>query len=66
MKIHTLGTCAGTEPMPARQHASCVFEVNGRFYWFDAGSGCARTAALSGISLLNAAIIAGDGDTREF
>ena len=51
MKIHTLGTCAGTEPMPTRQHASCVFEVNGRFYWFDAGSGCARTAALNGIPL---------------
>ena len=54
MKIHTLGTCAGTEPMPARQHASCAFEVNGRFYWFDAGSGCARTAALNGLSLLKA------------
>ena len=51
MKIRTLGTCAGTEPMPARQHASCVFEINGHPYWFDAGSGCSRTAALGGLLL---------------
>ena len=30
MKIHTIGTCAGTEPMPTRQHACCIFEVNGK------------------------------------
>ena len=46
MKIHTIGTCAGTEPMPTRQHACCMIEVNGKLYCFDAGSGCARTAWL--------------------
>ena len=51
MKLHTLGTCAGTEPMPTRQHASCVFEINGHQYWFDAGAGCSRTAALGGLPL---------------
>ena len=51
MKIHTIGTCAGTEPMPTRQHACCMFEVNNKFYTFDAGAGCSRTAWLKGIPL---------------
>ena len=51
MKIHTIGTCAGTEPMPTRQHACCIFEVNGKLYCFDAGSGCSRTAWLKGLPL---------------
>ena len=51
MKIHTIGTCAGTESMPTRQHACCMFEVNGKFYVFDAGSGCHRTAKNKGIPL---------------
>ena len=51
MRLHTLGTCAGTEPMPTRPHASCVFEINGHPYWFDAGAGCSRTAALGGLLL---------------
>lgn len=54
MKIHTLGTCSGTEPMPTRQHAACVFEINGKYYWFDAGCGCSRTAHLTGMDLLKA------------
>lgn len=52
MKITFLGTCAGTEPMPTRNHTSFCIEENGRVYWFDAGEGCSRTAHLMGIDLL--------------
>lgn len=52
MKITFLGTCAGTEPMPTRNHTSFCIEENGRIYWFDAGEGCSRTAHLMGIDLL--------------
>jgi ribonuclease BN (tRNA processing enzyme) len=51
VSIHTLGTGAGTEPLPTRQYASCLFEVNGKLYLFDAGSGSCRTAHLSGIDI---------------
>ena len=44
MKIHFLGTCAGTEPIPDMHHCSLVFEVNGVYYWFDAGENCSHTA----------------------
>ena len=53
MKIHFLGTCAGTEPMPGRKHASVAVETGGRIYWFDAGEGCSYTAHLMGLDLLN-------------
>ena len=49
--IHTLGTGAGSEPVPDRQYASCVFEVNGKLYLFDAGTGSCRTAHLKGIDI---------------
>lgn len=52
MKITFLGTCAGTEPMPERKHASVVMECGGRLYWIDAGDGCARTGHLLGLDLL--------------
>lgn len=51
-KLIVLGTCAGTEPMPGRQHTSFVIEAGGRVYWFDAGEGCSRTAHLMGVDLL--------------
>lgn len=51
MRIHTIGTCAGTEPMPTRQHACCMFEINNKYYTFDAGNGCSRTAWLKHIPL---------------
>ena len=51
VKIHTLGTGAGTEPMPTRQYASCIFEVNDGLYLFDAGTGSVRTAHLNGIDI---------------
>lgn len=52
MKIHFLGTCAGTEPMPGRKHASIAVESGKHVYWFDAGEGCSYTAHLLGIDLL--------------
>lgn len=50
-KIIFLGTCAGTEPMPDRHHASVMVESNGYYYLFDAGEGCSRTAHLMGIDM---------------
>lgn len=52
MKLHFLGTCAGTEPMPDRKHASFALEADGDIYWFDAGEGCSYTAHNMGIDLL--------------
>ncbi len=52
MKLHFLGTCAGTEPMPERKHASFALEVNGDLYWFDAGEGCSYTAHNIGLDVL--------------
>ena len=52
MKICFLGTCAGTEPMPDRKHASFLLELNGGIYWFDAGEGCSYTAHNLGIDVL--------------
>ncbi|MBE6644824.1 MAG: MBL fold metallo-hydrolase [Ruminococcaceae bacterium] len=44
MKIHFIGTCSGTEPMPDMHHCSVVFEINRVYYWFDAGENCSHTA----------------------
>ena len=51
MKLHFLGTCAGTEPMPTRKHSSFALEVSGKLYWFDAGEGCSYTAHNMGLDL---------------
>lgn len=53
IKIHFLGTCSGTEPMPERHHTSTVLEVNGAIYWIDAGESCYHTAHNMGIDLLS-------------
>lgn len=53
MKIHYLGTCSGTEPMPNMHHCSLVIEVAGMLYWFDAGEGCSHRAYTDGLNLLN-------------
>ncbi|MBR4863258.1 MAG: MBL fold metallo-hydrolase [Oscillospiraceae bacterium] len=53
MKLHFLGTCSGTEPMPDMHHQSWVLETNGVNYWFDAGENCAHRAHTSGINILN-------------
>ena len=52
MKLYFLGTCAGTEPMPDRKHASLALEVEGDIYWFDAGEGCSYTAHNLGVDVL--------------
>ena len=52
MKLHYLGTCAGTEPMPGMHHSSTVLETGGLFYWIDAGECCAYTAHNSGMDVL--------------
>ena len=52
VKIHFLGTCSGTEPMPNMHHTSLLFECGGEYYWFDAGEGCAHTAHTSGLDVL--------------
>ncbi len=52
MKIYFLGTCAGTEPMPDRKHASVAIECGNSVYWFDAGESCSATAHILGVDLL--------------
>lgn len=52
MKLYFLGTCAGTEPMPDRKHASVAIEVGGGIYWIDAGESCSHTAHVMGLDLL--------------
>ena len=44
VKIHILGSCSGTEPMPGRHHTAWILETAGRLYQFDAGENCAWTA----------------------
>ena len=51
-RIHFLGTCSGTEPMPNMHHTSFLLECGGAFYWFDAGEGCAHTAHTTGLDVL--------------
>ena len=51
MKITFLGTCSGTEPEAGRHHCSLVFEINGKYYWFDAGENCSHAAYTSGIDV---------------
>lgn len=52
MKLHILGTCSGTEPMPGRHHVAFALEVGGGLYWFDAGENSAYTAHLMGVDIL--------------
>jgi ribonuclease Z len=52
MKIHFLGTCSGTEPMPDRNHTSWCLEIGDKLYFFDAGEGCSRSAHLMGLDAL--------------
>lgn len=51
IKLTFLGTCSGTEPMPNRHHASILFEIGDRFYWFDAGENCSHKAYTSGVDV---------------
>lgn len=49
MIFHTIGTCAGTEPMPGRHHTSLALETGNGLYFFDAGESCAYTSYLMGL-----------------
>jgi phosphoribosyl 1,2-cyclic phosphodiesterase len=53
MKIHFLGTCSGTEPMPGRHQTSVAVETGASLYLFDAGENCGYTAYLMGLPLEN-------------
>ena len=52
MKLHFLGTCAGTEPIAGINHQSTALEINDTLYWFDAGACSSRTAHIMGLDLL--------------
>ena len=52
MKIHTLGTSAGTQPYNGFHHTSIALETEKSLYFFDAGECCGYTAHLCGIDLL--------------
>ena len=51
-RIHFLGTCSGTEPMEGMHQTSTIVEVDGVYYWFDAGENCGYRAFLSGVDVL--------------
>ena len=53
-KIHFLGTCSGTEPMPDAHHCSIVMEIGEAIYWFDAGENCSYRAYTTGIDIMKA------------
>ena len=53
MRIYIFGSCSGTEPFPDRHHTAWALEINGRYYWFDAGESCAHSAHLLGVDLLS-------------
>ena len=52
MKLHILGSCSGTEPMPGRHHTSLALETGGSLYFLDAGEGCGYSSYLLGIDQL--------------
>lgn len=52
MELLIFGTCSGTEPMPNRHHTAFSVKCGERYYWFDAGEGCAYTAHMMGVDLL--------------
>lgn len=51
MKLHTLGTSAGTQPYDGFHHTSLCIETEKAVYFLDAGECCGYTAHLSGINL---------------
>ncbi len=51
-RLILLGTCCGAEPIENMHHQSFVLEVDGEYYFFDAGENCSRTACSMGIDLL--------------
>lgn len=53
MKLYTLGTSAGTQPLAGFHHTSLAIETEKGVYFFDAGECGAYTAHLAGVDLLN-------------
>lgn len=51
MKLHILGSCSGTEPMPGRHHTSWMLETKKGLYVFDAGENASHTAHTMGLDL---------------
>lgn len=52
MKIHTLGTSAGTQPFPGFHHTSTAIETGKGLYFIDTGECCAYTAHVNGVDLM--------------
>lgn len=52
MKIHTLGTSAGTQPYEMCHHVCTAIEIENSLYFIDAGECGAYTAHINGINLL--------------
>lgn len=52
LKVHFFGTRSGTEPMEGMHHTSLALEVNGVYYFIDAGENCADSSYLSGVDHL--------------
>lgn len=52
MKIYTLGTCAGTQPIEGAHHVSTAIETENGVYFIDAGECAGYTAHLTGVDLL--------------
>lgn len=52
MKIHTLGTSSGTQPLRGYHHTSIAIEAENGLYFLDAGECGAYTAHLMGLDLL--------------
>lgn len=52
MKLHTLGTSAGTQPYEGFRHTCLAIETEKGLYFLDAGESGAYTAHLCGIDLL--------------
>jgi len=48
IRIHHLGTCAGTEPIPGMHHVAMTLEIRDSLYWVDAGENCFYTAYTAG------------------
>lgn len=52
MKIHTLGTSAGTKPFPGFHHTSLALETQKGLYFIDAGECGAYSAHIKGVDLM--------------
>lgn len=52
MKLHTFGTCSGTQPYPNFRHTCLAVETEFGLYFLDAGESGSYTAHLMGVDLL--------------